>query len=290
MCHRIAIGAAQFGPSYGIANKMGRIDLSEARNILHTAWSAGIDTVDTAAEYGRSEQVLGEVGVGQWQVITKLPGIPADCPNPAAWTWDALRKSLQRLSLERVAGILLHRPAQLLGGLGPDVYEALLDIKLHGITERIGYSVYSPSEFDYLWDQYPVDLVQIPLNVLDRRLITSRWLARLKDAGVEVHVRSIFLQGLLLMNSSDRPARFDRWASLWETWNEWLKAENLSPLQACVGFALSHPEFDRIVVGVDSAIQLREIVAAAAVGPVTPPVSLVVDDEDLLNPSRWNSL
>ena len=92
------------------------------------------------------------------------------------------------------------------------------------------------------------------------------------------------------MNSSDRPARFDRWASLWETWTEWLKAENLSPLQACVGFALSHPEFDRIVVGVDSAIQLREIVAAAAVGPVTPPVSLVVDDEDLLNPSRWNSL
>ncbi len=287
---RLAIGTVQFGLRYGVANQSGQVTGQEASSFLRVARATDIDTLDTASAYGASEQVLGEIGVDGWQVITKLPAIPQHVPDPATWMRTSLHASLERLQVGRVAGLLLHSPMQLLEANGQAIYQGLLDMQRQGLADQIGYSLYLPEELDALWASYPVDLVQAPFNVFDRRLQTSGWLARLHAAGVTIHARSIFLQGLLLMKPADRPARFERWASLWEAWDRWLEAEGLSPLQACVGCALAQPEFDRIIVGVDSAAQLHEILAAAQLGALTPPAGLAVEDEDLINPSRWSTL
>jgi aryl-alcohol dehydrogenase-like predicted oxidoreductase len=133
-------------------------------------------------------------------------------------------------------------------------------------------------------------MVQAPFSVLDRRLEASGWLTRLHSRGVEIHARSIFLQGLLLLPLADRPAKFERWARLWSQWADWLAMSGKSALEATVGHALSYTEISRVVVGVDSLEQLNGILSAAA-GPVSKAaLSLATEDLDLIKPSRWNTL
>lgn len=285
---RLALGTVQFGLPYGVANRSGQVAFAEARAILEHAAAAGVDTLDTAIGYGDSERRLGEIGVGRWRVVTKLPAVPDDCANVDAWVRTSVAGSLERLGVARLGGLLLHRPQQLLGPHGPALQRALAGLREQGTVDKVGVSIYDPAEFDALAPAFQPELVQAPLNVLDRRLLTSGWMRRLRDAGTEVHVRSIFLQGLLLMEAGDRPRSFERWSTLWSAWHGWLAGEGLTALQACVGFAMAQAEVDRVVVGVDSLAQLQQVLAAAAMAPVAPPPSLGTDDVDLINPSRWN--
>ena len=247
----------------------------------------GLHTLDTAIAYGESEQRLGEIGIERWRVISKLPSIPEPCLDVAGSVQEWVMGSLRRLRIPKLWGLLLHQPKQLLGPQGDALFQALLALKDQGMVEKIGVSIYDPGELDALCSRYQHDLVQAPFNVLDRRLATSGWLHRLREVGIEVHTRSTFLQGLLLMEASTRPTRFDRWHSLWDEWDRWLEGQALTPLQACLGFVLSHPEIDCVVVGVDSLKQLQEILRSANTKEVSVPLSLATDDLQLVNPSNW---
>ncbi len=289
MTSRLALGTAQFGLPYGVANQVGQVRGAKAGSILDLAWSAGIDTLDTAIAYGESEQRLGDAGVGQWRVISKLPAVPEGCTGVANWVRESIQGSLQRLQIPRLYGLLLHCPEQLLGPQGVELHRTLVALREQGKVEKIGVSIYGPDELDALWPRYRLDLVQAPFNILDRRLATSGWLTRLHQAGAEVHVRSVFLQGLLLMDAVDRPAKFNRWQPLWGEWHRWLDGQALTPLQACLGFAYSQAEIDRVVVGVDSLKQLQEILVGVKGPAVEPPTVLMSGDLDLINPSRWSA-
>jgi len=283
---RLALGTATFGQHYGVANQSGRLSRSEVEQILAHAWAAGLDTVDTAVEYGDSERQLGEFSVGQWHVISKLPPMPESCTDVAGWVQE-VTASLFRLKIKKLRGLLLHRPQQLLSGQGRALYAALNALKTQGLVDMIGVSIYDPQELDALWPHFHFDLVQAPFNILDRRLLTTGWLTRLKQAGTEVHVRSIFLQGLLLMDAASRPSYFQRWQPLWDQWHNWLAENKVSPLQTCLCFVLAQPEIDRVIVGVDSLKHLQDILAVAEEMGIEPPASLISTDLDLLNPSNW---
>jgi aryl-alcohol dehydrogenase-like predicted oxidoreductase len=125
---------------------------------------------------------------------------------------------------------------------------------------------------------------------MDRRLIDSGWLYRLRDQGTEVHVRSIFLQGLLLLSQQARPAKFSRWKDLWLTWEGWLERSALTPLQACLNYALSFPEIGHVVLGVDQVGQLQEIIEVIGCSIPEVPQDLRCNDLRLINPSCWNDL
>ncbi|NJL53293.1 MAG: aldo/keto reductase [Hydrococcus sp. SU_1_0] len=285
---RLALGTVQFGIPYGISNQQGKVSLDSAAEILNYAHIAGINTLDTAIAYGDSENCLGQIGVKDWQVISKLPELPIEINDVLSWVRESVNGSLQRLKISRLFGLLLHRPQQLLSSQGQELYNALnLLKKEEGLVNKIGISIYSPTELEELFDCFSFDLVQAPFNILDRSLEKSEWLSRLKMGGVEVHVRSIFLQGLLLMNPSHRPAYFNRWQPIWTEWEQWLHTNNLTALQACLSFVLSNPDIDRVVVGVDSLSQLQEILAATVIEVVKPPDKLCCDDPDLISPVRW---
>ena len=287
MASRLVLGTVQFGMPYGIANRAGQVSRVEAAAILDHAGRRGIDTLDTAIAYGESEQRLGEIGVEQWQVISKLPAIPELCPDVMAWVQESVLGSLQRLRIPRLRALLLHRPHQLLGPQGSALHKALVEVKRKGMVEKVGISIYDPDELGAIWPNYQFDLVQAPFNVIDRRLAVSGWLERLRQAGTEIHIRSVFLQGLLLMEAAKRPAEFNRWRPLWEQWHRWLDNQALTPLQACLGFALARTEIDRVVVGVESLTQLQEILASVETPPVEAPVVLMSEALDLLTPTRW---
>lgn len=286
---KIALGTAQFGLPYGISNTGGQTPLDEAKAILNLARSAGIQILDTAIAYGNSEASLGELDVCGWQLITKLPEMPVTGEAfVKGWVKNQLTGSLNRLGLASIHGLLLHRPVQLCGPDGAALYRALLDEREKGRVAKIGISIYDPDELDQLPASMGFDIVQSPFNIFDQRIATSGWITRLRDTGCELHVRSIFLQGLLLMQAATRPAYFSRWNSLWESWENWLRTAGVTPLEACLRHALNTPGIAKVVLGVDNAAHLADILAAAEGEPPLPHPSLAIEDLQLLNPALWN--
>lgn len=284
---KIALGTAQIGLNYGISNRSGKISKDNAADLLSYARCNGIEMLDTAIAYGDSEQALGNIGVEGWQVITKLPALPERDADVESWVEREFQGSLSRLGISSVYGLLLHRPEQLLGRSGAVLINTLERLKQQGFVEKIGISIYQPEELDSLADVMKFDLVQAPLNVFDRRLIDSGWLAKLKAQGTEVHARSVFMQGLLLMPATLRPEKFRRWQMLWDEWDGWLASNKLDPVGACLGFVLSEPGIDKVVVGVESAVQLEGIIKASVIKSQKVPASISSMDIDLLNPARW---
>jgi len=287
---RLALGTVQFGLPYGIANQDGQVSRSGVKHMLKLAKAQGIDTLDTAIAYGESETCLGEVGIHGFKLVTKLPTVPDDCVDVSTWIQKQVKESLMRLGVSSVYGVLLHRSDQLIGKNGRAIYKTLKNLKELGLAKKIGVSIYSPSDLDVLTAQHQLDMVQAPFNLIDRRMHTSGWLTRLKNNGIEIHTRSAFLQGLLLMHRSALPAKFGAWSELWRKWQDWLALHHVSAVQACIAFPLAFSEIDRVVVGADNMVQLEQIINAAVSELSDDLPDLSCDDKNLINPSHWPQL
>ena len=287
---KLALGTVQLGQAYGIANKLGQVTRADAKAMLKLALANSINTLDTAITYGESEACLGEIGTQDFNLVTKLPELPNNCRDVSAWVRQEVIASLNRLGVAEVYGLLLHRPEQLLGPSGADLYKTLQKLKDGGRVKKIGISIYSPSELTLIYPRYSFDLVQAPFNLVDQRFYNSGWLQRLKDDDVEVHTRSAFLQGLLLMTQEDIPDKFSHWGKLWRTWYRWLADHDISAVQACLAFPLSFSEIDRVIVGANSLSQLSEIVSAANDQREFNFPDLQCEDENIINPANWNQL
>jgi len=286
-CQKLALGTAQFGLHYGIGNRDGQIPIGEIETILNRAWQAGINSLDTAFEYGVAESQLGLAGISRWRTISKIPAIPARCPHISAWIDSKVDQSLDRLQINRLYGLLLHRSADLLGNQGDRIQHSLEKLKEGGRVEKIGVSIYDFSELEEITSRYVIDLVQVPFNCIDRRLIDSGCLTRLKQIGIEVHVRSVFLQGLLLMEPDSRPEYFKGWKTLFEIWDNWLLTERVDPIDACLGLPMSLPGIDRIVVGINHLGHLNQILERMTTKAPLLPDGINCSDLELIDPSRW---
>lgn len=287
---KLALGTVQFGLDYGIANKHGQVPYDEAASILSKARDVGLDMLDTAMGYGNSEQRLGELNVEDWNVVSKMSTIPDGCSNIIKWVNESVSDSLGRLNVKSLYALLLHRPQQLLEKDGVKLFNALQKVKKSGLVKNIGISIYEPVELDNICSRFDIDIVQAPFNIFDDRLINSGWMKRLKELNIELHVRSVFLQGLLLMKPSERPEKFNRWNLHWNDYDAWLKENKLEPIQACLRYALSFNEIDKVIVGVDTLSQLEEVIAASNGMIPNATNRLRSDDVDLINPARWNLL
>jgi aryl-alcohol dehydrogenase-like predicted oxidoreductase len=282
---RIALGTAQFGLAYGIANESGTPGDAEAARILALARAGGIDTLDTAIAYGDAEARLGLLGIEGFEVMSKLPPLPWGIVDVGEWVRVQVGDSLSRLRLPRLAALSLHRPADALGPRGAELLAALRAERECGRVGRLGVSVYAPEELEPLFAKFDFELVQAPANAFDRRLPASPWRDWLPARGCLLHLRSCFLQGLLLMPAERRPAWCARWAPLFARWDAFLRESGLPALEACLRHGLAAGA-DKLVLGVDSAAQLEAILAVPG-EPLELPAELACDDPDLVNPSRW---
>ncbi len=287
---KIALGTVQFGINYGVANTTGRVSLDEVKSILELAKSKNITTLDTAIAYGDSEQVLGESGIEAFDIVTKLPAIASNlsASDIHRWVDEQVNNSLQKLKVGKVFAVLLHRPLQLLEKNGRQLFQSLQTLKQEGIVDKIGVSIYEPDDLEKICPKFDFDLIQLPLNIIDGRW--DKWLTILYEQGVELHARSIFLQGLLLMTENRRPEKFNKWDTLWKEWDRWLKSNNLTPLEACLRYALSKKEITKVIVGVDSKKQLEEIISASTFHTSFTQQMIQINDSILLNPANWNNL
>jgi aryl-alcohol dehydrogenase-like predicted oxidoreductase len=205
---RVALGTAQLGMPYGIANATGRPEAEAAQEIVAECWQAGVRYFDTAQAYGDSEVVLGRalrhVGVaGEARVISKLS--PALQVESVEAILNSLQESLDRLGLQRLWGILLHREEQL-DYWNDTVGEALDLARRNGLVDHVGVSVYSPQRALQALESPGLDLLQVPANLFDRRMRETHVFANASAKAVTVFVRSIYLQGLALFSSQHAKA------------------------------------------------------------------------------------
>lgn len=288
---KIALGTVQFGIDYGINSDSGKIHYNEVVKILNYARSIGVNFLDTAPAYGSSQQVLGKTGINNFEVVTKTRKFSQKTitSQDTDFLISDFNQSLEVLNTSSVYGLLIHDPSDLLKSGSEELFIKLQALKQEGLVSKIGVSIYNFRELEDIMNNFDIDLVQLPLSIFDKRLVGNGMLNKLYKQGVEIHVRSIFLQGLLLMSKKSRPNKFNRWNTLWNTWDEWLKDNNVSALEACIRYAISLSEVSKVLVGIDSKDQLTKIIDSIDNFPALPDF-FFTDDDILLNPSNWSNL
>ena len=259
---RLALGTVQFGMSYGISNTAGQVPPDEVSKILGYCKSNGIDTLDTAQGYGESETVLGLFDLSPFKIVTKLMGNAR------------LEDSLERLRIQSVYGLMFHRENE----CTDETWKQFESCKAQGLAKKIGVSVYTPEALESLVEKYPVEIVQFPMNILDQSFVPL--LPKLKEKGIEVHTRSAFLQGLLLM---------DRIPEYFAPVRDKIESIPKPRLGYALDFCRKQEQVDKTVLGVTCLHDLQEIVAAYSCGvPEEADYSrYAVSDERYINPSLW---
>lgn len=279
---KLSLGTVQFGLDYGVTNQNGQVTIDTARNILNIAKQSNIRTLDTASLYGNSEQVLGEIGINDYQVITKTTFLKDDVNEVIVNFY----KSLERLNRDKVEGLLIHNIGDIENNQFDTLFSKLNELKKEGLIGKIGFSTYTPEQIDFLLNTFDFDLIQVPFNVFDNRLIVGGQLKKLKNKGIEVHVRSVFLQGLLL-DFNSLGSYFSNWKKKFDDYQKIVKDSELSLLEYALNFALNVEEIDRVLVGVNNQKQLTDIVKASQKKNNNSLLPFPINDLNLINPSLW---
>ncbi|MCP9807329.1 aldo/keto reductase [Cyanobium sp. T1B-Tous] len=289
---KIGLGTAQWGLTYGISNHSGQTKQEEVSRILAYAKAVGIKVIDTARAYGESEQVLGKNDLADFKVITKIPTLKAQHIDHAlvgTFLEGSFLESLQALGVERVQGLLVHDCEDLFSQSGEAIITSLQKLKTLGKVDKIGVSIYSSSQIIKALKLFTPDIVQLPFNVFDQRLLHDGTLSVLKDLGIEIHARSIFLQGLLIMKADSIPSYFRPWKTQLLAWNQLCTDLGKQPQHIALGFAATNSLIDQVIVGVEDLLQLVDLASFRLSGYDVSSLSMyAVSDERLLNPSFWS--
>lgn len=285
--NKICLGTAQFGMDYGIANAIGQMPENGVFKVLEYASIAGIDTLDTAYEYGDSEGIIGkyiEKSNAGFKIISKMPKSGSGIDDPASYC----AKSLKQLKRNRLYGYLV-RDSEIVKH--DDLYEKVLSLKKDGLIEKAGLSLYATDSLDHVLKRdLPVDILQIPYNIFDRRF--ERYFPALKSRGIDIYTRSVFLQGLFFL-AEKRIAKDFSAASLAISRLRAISAGCGIPVAAlCLSFVMLNNDVDKVIIGVDSLEQLKENVDSlkyvSRVRQLEDSLkALKLEQEEIILPYKW---
>ena len=282
---RLALGTVQFGLAYGLAGRGEAVPASEVRTILRRARTLGITTLDTAAAYGDIEERLGELGGGEFEIVSKIERLPDDVALEAVddWVRTQAERSLSRLGDSLVA-LMAHRDEDLTDSRGAAMWSAL---RRWGADRgvAVGASCYDPSRLALLSGLDGFRVAQVPGNAFDQRVACLR----ADTSTIKVHLRSAFLQGLLLMSPQVAERALPQAAAALAAWRAWCTSRCTSPMVAALSVVKSFAVVNTCVVGVDSLVQLEEIAAAwSEAVPVAAP-ELACADPAVVDPRAWRT-
>ena len=288
---KIGLGAVQFGVDYGVSNTHGKTTKHEVSQILQFAYENGISLIDTATSYGSSESILGEVVTNDdWRFVTKTPHFSDNCLNSTHVNQlkESFNQSLFNLRKKNIYGLLLHSCDDLLKPGGELIFREMERLREIGMVKKIGVSAYSSKQISAILGKFNIDLIQLPINIFDQHLFVDGWLEKLKNKNVEIHARSAFLQGLLLMPRTSIPTYFLPIKEKIELFSKSAQELSLSKLELALGYVMGINEIDKIVVGVNTIEQLREIIEATQV-KVNPMefTDVSINNPIYTNPSLW---
>ena len=279
------LGTAQFGSKYGISNTSKKVNYSEIEKILEFSETMNINKIDTAFNYGNAEQTLGKIGVSKWNIQSKILIKYKDEKLLYDNIKRNINKSLDRLKVNKIDNLLLHNEEQLIQSKKENIYDILINLKKDGYISNYGVSYYDPKKLSKTLKNFKIDVIQVPINIFDHRFINL--LGSIRNRVKNIQVRSIFLQGLLLMNKIERKIKFNKWESNFKKFESWNTINNLNALQSCINFVKNVKNIDDIVIGVQSKKELVEIISAFNSLNKLTTDTLKVNDIELINPVKW---
>jgi len=289
---RLGLGTVQFGIDYGVTNRNGKPSDAAVAHILSDALKHGVGVIDTAPVYGDAELRLGKLLPANIDcpIVTKTasrPQLTQVTKEDAAFTYDRFLHSLKDLNRETVYGLLVHLGTEILLPGGERLLETLAAIRDAGLATKIGVSVYDAEELDGILRLFVPEIVQLPLSIADQRLLQSGHIAKLKALGVEIHVRSAFLQGVLLADPTTLPPFMNKYVPKLEKIRT--AHDDATPLEICLAFMRQIPEVDCVIAGAatlnewesirSTHSQCRDLELHFA--------SMAIEEPQFLNPSNW---
>jgi len=285
---KLVLGTAQFGMDYGINNTRGKVPQTEVFEILEKALESGIDMLDVAYDYGDSERIIGQFlqkNKSNFKIVSKLP------PDNSENTEKFLYESLEKLNSGRIYGYLVHDFKSFLEKA--EIWNILKQLKAQNKVEKIGFSLYHPKEIEYLLEKnIQLDIVQVPFSIFDQRF--SKIFPLLKEKGVEIHVRSIFLQGLVFKNPDGLKGNFGKSKDKLLFLRSLSKEINIPFPAIFINFAILNNFIDKVIIGIDSIENLRENIGSlshqARIKDIyNKLLSLKEDDENIILPINWGN-
>jgi aryl-alcohol dehydrogenase-like predicted oxidoreductase len=287
--NKLGLGTVQWGIPYGLANQHGITTPETVATLLNNARHEGIKVLDTASLYGKSEAVLGLNSLDDFKVVTKTASFATPYISDIEVTHlcETFQQSLVLLSCKKIYGLLIHHAENILVHGGEKFLAAMLQFKEDGLVEKIGVSVYDSVQIDAVLKKFTPDLIQLPFSVMDQRMLTSGHLERLKNMGVEIHVRSVFLQGLLLMPLDNIPAFFEPVRPLLTRWHAAAQEQGLTVSQAALAFVKNITCVDTVLVGLDNLEQFYSCINDFAIDISFDATGLECTDPTFINPSLW---
>ncbi len=294
---RLGLGTAQWGMMYGRLNRTGVPHITTVSKILEIASDNFITTIDTAYAYGSAEEILGKTlrPESKFDVVTKIPDISSTLisSNIVDSVLSVVQQSLTRLKTKHIYGLLLHRADNLLGKNGQLLWDLMLELKSAGIVTKVGVSVYTPTELELIIKSYDVELVQCPYSYVDQRFEKSGAIREMHGRGIEIHTRSVFLQGLLLSRLDELPSGFDALRCKLVEADQLFLELGLTRLEASLGHSILHPMISKVIVGCETLAQCQEFVLTskkAFPADMRDRMTLLgMDDLNILMPGLWPS-
>tara|TARA_Y100000590_G_scaffold460450_1_gene619758 strand:+ start:4514 stop:5386 length:873 start_codon:yes stop_codon:yes gene_type:complete len=290
MIHKIILGTAQIGSNYGVNNKTGKINLSDSIELLDTAFNMGVRTLDTAETYGDALETIGifhkKNPSKTFDIINKLD------PNinyPFDGLESHIRKYCNLLSISKINSYMFHNYKHL--QKSEYILDELTKIKQNGLIKNIGISLYSNSEIlNIINKKNSFDFIQIPFNLLDNELKRGNAIMQAKKAGIKIHVRSIFLQGLFMKKFSSNNIKLLPLEKYIKRIKKIADNDSIELKDLSIQYCVQKKYIDRILIGVDNQSQLIENIKSfnKKIDVNMKGIdSIDVKEEDLLNPTNW---
>ncbi len=277
---KLVIGSANFTKKYGVTSS--KIKQHEIYKILNLAKKNGVYKIDTAETYLKKKNIFKNIDK-KFRFYSKL------LPNSSWVSLEFCQKKIENhlnfFDRKKIDILFFHDIKILFSKNGEQIFKNLEILKKKNFFNKIGLSIYDTDCLKFLNSKYDFDVIQIPYNVLDKRILTSGWFSKLKNQGKEVHVRSIFLQGLLVSNLSYRIKYFRKWKKIFDSWFQFLKSKNISPIDYCLNDVLTN-DFDQIVIGINNSENLKKIINFKNIEK-NKMISFSFNDKKLIDPRKW---
>jgi len=282
---RFILGTAQLGSNYGFKKKVKTRIISN--QIINEARKKNITLLDMADSYTNSIKILKKQNLKNWKICFKIShkSLLKNYRNNNFLNY--FFKSLKELNINNYEYFLFHNVNSLNTKFGKRIYNILNILKKNGFIKKIGISLYAPKEIEHIIEKFQIDVVQIPLNVFDQRFLKKRLLSKLKKRNIEIHVRSIFLQGLLTLKYKDLPKKFKRFKNIFNKWENFLKTNNSNAIKESLQFIYNINEIDKIVIGFDNPKQLLELFSYVSKRNSHDYSKLKSNNLSLIDPRKW---
>ena len=278
---KVILGVTQFGLNYGILNQHNSNKKKKLRQILNFSKKKGINSIYSSKYYGNANKFLATENLNYFKLYIKFKSQDLLKKNFLE-DFEKMKKKLKKNNLI----LMLDRFENLKKRERLKIYNILLDLKKDKKINRFGYSIYSFKNLKKICHEFKPNILQCPYNVIDRRLEEKKLLQFLKINKIEIHVRSIFLQGLLILHYSKHPRKFLNWKKIFKKFDDQIQHYKISNLDWCLNFIEKNKYINKILLGVDNIDQLREICSFKNNGKIKFP-KMYVKDEKLINPSKW---